>query len=287
MNSAVLSSEKVESSADVHAQQVHAAESLNQDIFFHDTLADGSAAPELAIIPAGEFIMGARDSEYLVQKCEQPQHEVSFPRHFALTRGTIRRREYNHFLLATGHRRPRPYSWTDLDFPVFNISIKDAQAYAAWLSEQTRQHYRLPTESEWEYAARAGTMTMFSFGDKIHREEVNCSGGLHCTRGLFICGIGRPVQVGTLPPNGWGLFEMHGNMQEFTLDHWRDRYRSTPRVGDVPFRSPDGRQRHFYVVRGGSWFDGPGACRSASRAFRHENEIDLNLSFRLLREIYP
>lgn len=203
-----------------------------------------------------------------------------------MTRGTIRRREYNQFLLATDHRRPRPYSWNDLDYPVYNISLHDAKAYAAWLSEQTRQHYRLPTESEWEYAARAGTTTMFSFGDKIRREEVNCSGGLHCTRGLFICGIGRPVQVATLPPNVWGLFEMHGNMQEFTLDHWRDSYRSTPRVGDMPFRSPDGRRRHFYVVRGGSWFDGPGACRSASRSLRHEHEIDLNLGFRLLRELH-
>jgi formylglycine-generating enzyme required for sulfatase activity len=287
VNSAVLSSEILTSSVGASAKQVQAAEALNRDVFFHDTLADGSPAPELAIIPSGEFMMGAKESEYQAQKSEQPRHEVSFPRHFALTRGTIRRREYNQFLLATDHRRPRPYSWNDLDFPVYNVSIKDAVAYAAWLSEQTRQHYRLPTEAEWEYAARAGTTTMFSFGDKIRREEVNCSGGLHCTRGLFICGIGRPVQVGTLPPNAWGLFEMHGNMQEFTLDHWRDGYRSTPRVGDMPFRSPDVRHRHFHVVRGGSWFDGPGACRSASRTLRHENEIDLNLGFRLLREIYP
>ena len=287
MNSAVLNPEAMTTSVDASAQQIAAAHALNQPVFFHDFLADGSPAPELAIIPAGEFIMGAKASEYQVQQCERPQHEVRIPRPFALTRGTIRRREYNQFLLATEHRRPRPYSWRDPDFPVFNISIKDAMAYAVWLSEQTHQHYRLPTEAEWEYAARAGTTTLFSFGDKIRREEVNCSGGLHCTRGLFICGIGRPVPVGTLPPNAWGLFEVHGNMQEFTLDHWRDSYRATPRVGDMPFRSPDARHRHFHVVRGGSWFDGPGACRSASRTLRHEHEIDLNLGFRLLREIYP
>lgn len=287
MNTALVNDDMTAAVSHAATQQADTARTLKRAVYFHDTLADGSPAPEVAIIPAGSFMMGARDSEYQVQKCEQPQHEVSFPRPFALTRGTIRRREYNQFLLATDHRRPRAYSWNDLDFPVFNVSIKDAMAYAAWLSEQTRQHYRLPTEAEWEYAARAGTTTMFSFGDKIRREEVNCSGGLHCTRGLFICGIGRPVTVGSLPPNPWGLFEMHGNMQEFTLDHWRDGYRSSPRVGDMPFRSPDSKQRRFHVVRGGSWFDGPGACRSASRAPRHENEIDLNLSFRLVREIYP
>ncbi|HQT43384.1 MAG TPA: formylglycine-generating enzyme family protein [Halothiobacillus sp.] len=285
MSLAVLSSNRGEP-VDAALHQKHAAAAVNREVFFFDLLADGCPAPELAFIPSGQFMMGAKSSEYQVQTCEMPQHEVTLPRAFALTRGTIRRREYNQFLLATNHKRPRPYSWRDEEFPVFNVSIKDAMAYAVWLSEQTHQHYRLPTEAEWEYAARADTETMFYFGDKIRREEVNCSGGLHCTRGLFICGIGRPVPVGALPPNVWGLFEMHGNMQEFTLDHWRDSYRSTPRSGENPFRSPDARHRHFHVVRGGSWFDGPGACRSASRTLRHENEIDLNLSFRLLREIY-
>jgi formylglycine-generating enzyme required for sulfatase activity len=266
-------------------RQKQAAATLNREVLFCDYLKDGTPAPAVAFIPAGRCIMGAKPSEYQAQSCEMPQHEVTFARAFALTQGTIRRREYNQFLIATGHKRPRPYSWIDEEFPVFNVSIKDAMAYAAWLSAETQQHYRLPTEAEWEYAARADTQTMFYFGDKIRREEVNCSGGLHCTRGLFICGIGRPVRVGALPPNAWGLFEMHGNMQEFTLDHWRDSYRSTPRSGDNPFKSPDIRHRHFHVVRGGSWFDGPGACRSASRALRHENEIDLNLGFRLLREL--
>ena len=280
----------VNSSRDEHQsaalRQTQAAASLGRAVLFCDSLSDGSPAPALTFIPAGQCVMGAKSGEYQVQACEMPQHEVSFSRPFAMTQGTIRRREYNQFLMATGHKRPRAYSWTDETFPVFNVSIKDAMAYAVWLSKETHQHYRIPTEAEWEYAARADTQTMFYFGDKIRREEVNCSGGLHCTRGLFICGIGRPVPVGNLPPNAWGLHEMHGNMQEFTLDHWRDSYRSTPRAGDNPYKSPDARHRHVHVVRGGSWFDGPGACRSASRAMRHENEIDLNLSFRLVREIF-
>jgi len=266
-------------------RQLAAARALGLSPRFADMLRDGSPAPALALIPAGEFWMGARQNEYQVQPAELPRHEVYFPRAFALTRGAIRRREYNQFLMATGHRRPRAYSWTDLDFPIYNVSFHDAMAYAEWLSRETGQRYRLPTESEWEYAARADTDTMFFFGDKIRREEVNCTGGLHCTRGLFICGIGRPVTVGSLPPNAWGLYEVHGNMQELTLDHWRAGYRLNSRVGDQPFLSPDTHDRRFRVVRGGSWFDGPGACRSAARSLRFEHEFDLNLSFRLLREV--
>lgn len=270
---------------DAVARQIQAAEARGIRPQFADTLSDGSLAPEVTVIPAGEFWMGAKQNEYQVQPVELPRHEVYFPRTFALTRGAIRRREYNQFLIATGHRRPRAYSWTDLDFPVYNVSFHDAMAYAEWLSRETGQRYRLPTESEWEYAARAGTETMFYFGDKIRREEVNCAGGLHCTRGLFICGLGRPVPVGSLPANAWGLYEVHGNMQELTLDHWRGGYRLNSRVGDQPFHSPDKQDRRFRVVRGGSWFDGPGACRSASRSLRFEHEFDLNLSFRLLREL--
>lgn len=271
--------------ADATVRQQAAAQALGCAAQFADTLRDGSTAPTVAVIPPGAFWMGARQGEYQVQPVEMPRHEVHFPRAFALTTGAIRRREYNQFLMATGHRRPRAYSWNDLDFPIYNVSFHDAVAYADWLSRETGQQYRLPTESEWEYAARAGTDTMFYFGDKIRREEVNCAGGLHCTRGLFLCGIGRPVPVGSLPPNAWGLHEVHGNMQELTLDHWRGGYRLNARVGDQPFQSPDKHDRRFRVVRGGSWFDGPGACRSASRAQRFEHEFDLNLSFRLLREL--
>ncbi len=168
---------------------------------------------------------------------------------------------------------------------MYNVSARDAEAYARWLSEVTGHSYRLPTEAEWEYAARAGTDTMFCFGDRIRRQEVNCAGGLHCTRGLFLCGVGKPVPVGSLPPNAWGLFEVHGNLQEFTLDHWRDAFADGPRPGDRAYRSIDRKYRYLRAVRGGSWFDPPGACRSGSRARRHQDEFDLNLGFRLLREI--
>ncbi len=266
-------------------RQREAAIAAGLEPFFHDRFSDGEPAPELAVIPPGSCWMGSRADEYGARDCEQPRHEARFERAFAITRGAIRRREYDRFLEETDHRRPRPYSWKNPDYPMFNVTARDAEAYAEWLGEQTGQVYRLPTEAEWEYAARAGTDGMFCFGEKIRREEVNCSGGLHCTRGLFLCGVGRPVEVGSLPPNAWGLHEVHGNVQELTQDHWRDAYGPALRIGDEPYRSSDARNRRLRAVRGGSWFDSPGACRSASRAPRHENEFDLNLGFRLVREI--
>jgi len=283
MQSAVTANEVY--SDPVVERQCEAARHLGLEPFFVDRLADGSEAPALAVIPPGGFWMGSRSTEHGAKDSEQPRHEVRVPRPFAMTRGAIRRREYNVFLNATDHRRPRPYSWTDPDYPVFNVTAKDGEAYAEWLSEQTGHRYRLPTEAEWEYAARAGTDGMFCFGDKIRREQVNCSGGLHCTRGLFLCGLGRPVPVGSLPPNAWGLFEVHGNVQEFTADHWRDAYSASTSSADQPYRSSDTRNRRLRAVRGGSWFDAPGACRSGSRVPRNQNEFDLNLGFRLVREL--
>ncbi|MCL7744050.1 formylglycine-generating enzyme family protein [Guyparkeria hydrothermalis] len=266
-------------------RQRDAADRLGLDVFFRDPPAGDEPAPELAVIPEGGFWMGSRASEHQARSFEQPRHEVHVERPFAMTRGTIRRCEYFAFLEASGHRRPRPYTWNDPEFPMYNVSATDAEAYAAWLSELTGARYRLPTEAEWEYAARAGTDTMFCFGDRIRRQEVNCAGGLHCTRGLFLCGPGKPVAVGSLPANPWGLYEVHGNVQEFTQDQWSERYLVGPRSVSQPHRSVDPRNKHLRAVRGGSWFDSPGACRSASRAPRQANEFDLNLGFRLVREL--
>ena len=266
-------------------RQRQAAERLGLDVYFRDGSAGGEPAPEVAVIPEGGYWMGSRASEHQARSFEQPRHEVRVEQPFAMTRGAIRRREYFAFVEASGHRRPRPYSWNDPELPMYNVSARDAEAYAEWLSEITGGRYRLPTEAEWEYAARAGTDTMFCFGDRIRRQQVNCAGGIHCTKGLFLCGLGKPVAVGSLPANPWGLHEVHGNVQEFTQDHWSEHYPAGPRQAAEAHRSTEARNSRLRAVRGGSWFDPPGACRSGSRTPRQANEFDLNLGFRLVREI--
>jgi len=263
------------------ARQREAAARLGLEVSFRDR-GEGFEGPLLALVPSGYFFMGAPPEEYARQSWEGPQHKVTVLHDFALMRHAVTIGEYARFYQETGHPRPRRYSWTDPELPAFNVSFQDAQAYAEWLSQRTGQRYRLPTEAEWEYAARADTTTAFAFGDKIHRSEVNCAGGLHCTRGLYLCGPRRPVPVGSLPANAWGLHEMHGNMQEFVLDHWREAYSGVPRLAHEAWTGSNTRLR---VVRGGSWFDAPGMCRSAARWFRELGEFDLNLGFRLLREL--
>ncbi|MGC9457451.1 MAG: formylglycine-generating enzyme family protein [Halothiobacillaceae bacterium] len=266
-------------------EQAQAAREHGCERLFEDRLDDGSTGPRLAFIPAGHFEMGAPAGEYMRQPEEGPRREVGFSRPFAMTCLAVSRAWYYRFVEESGRRAPRPYSWRDPKFPVYNVSFWDAEAFAAWLSERTGQRYRLPTEAEWEYAARAGTDAAFCFGEKIRKEEVNCAGGFQCTRGLFLCGLGKPVPVGSLPANGWGLHEVHGNVQEWTLDHWSNTLRGHPTEGSNAHVSFDKRDKRRRVVRGGSWFDKPGRCRSASRAARHVYEFDLNLGFRLVREI--
>ncbi|MEW6445371.1 MAG: formylglycine-generating enzyme family protein [Pseudomonadota bacterium] len=277
----VSHSEPAARDADAAVRQMQAAARHGLSAHFTETLPEGGEL-SLALIPAGHFFMGSPPGEYARQASEGPQHKVTVSRDFALMRHTVTMGQYAAFCMVSGHPSPRRYRWTHADLPVFNVSFQDASAYAAWLSGQTGHHYRLPTEAEWEYAARAGTDSAFAFGEKIHRSEVNCSGGLHCTRGLYLCGISRPVVVGSLPANAWGLHEMHGNMQEFVLDHWRDTYSGLPRLAHEPWDESGARLR---VVRGGSWFDAPGMCRSAARWYRELGEFDLNLSFRLVREL--
>ncbi|OYY74818.1 MAG: hypothetical protein B7Y40_02380 [Gammaproteobacteria bacterium 28-57-27] len=267
----------------VHAQHMAAQRhALSPHFVEHVSVDDGELGVALAVIPSGAFFMGSPLKEFARQDSEGSQHKVTVQRDFALMRHSVTLGDYARFCTATGHPHPRRYSWIDVRLPVFNVCFVDAQAYAEWLSAQSGHHYRLPTEAEWEYAARAGTETAFAFGDKIHRSEVNCSGGLHCTRGFYFCGLSRPVTVGSLPANAWGLHEMHGNMQELVLDHWREKYSGLPRVAHEPWLEGDARLR---VVRGGSWFDAPGMARSAARWYRERAEFDLNLSFRLVREL--
>lgn len=257
--------------------QQEAAERLGKPVFF----SDGESLPELAVIPAGSFFMGAPEDEYARDDSEGPQHKVSFYAPFAISRHAVTYAMYARFCEAVGYSLPRRYFWTYGQMPVINVTWADACEYAAWLSSISGHRYRLPTEAEWEYAARAGSESAFAFGDKIHRSEVNCSGGLHCTRGLWFCGPGKPVEVGALPANVWGLFEVHGNVQEFVQDAWRDSYHGIPREGSLAHADSHTVLR---VVRGGSWFDKPGQCRSASRRYRAKDEFDLNLGFRLVRE---
>lgn len=220
--------------------------------------------PEMVVIPAGSFKMGCV-SDIDCEDDEKPVHEVKIDS-FALSKYEVTFEEYDVFTKATGREQAGDGNWGRDRRPVIKVSWYDASAYAAWLSSQTGERYRLPTEAEWEYAARAGTETLYSWGNDIDVNRANCDGcaSQWDTRGT--------APVGSFEANGWGLHDMHGNVREWVQDCWNGSYEGAPTDGSA-WRSGDCSER---VLRGGSWYDDPGDLRSADRISR---SLDVQYSF--------
>jgi formylglycine-generating enzyme required for sulfatase activity len=269
--------------------QRQAAQSAGLDVFFRDAMKEGGPGPEMAVIPAGMFEMGSTRHEFGHRSEESPQHYVSIRKDFALGRYVVTAEEYEVFRKETGWFLRFDLIWAEGRFPVMNIRIADAQHYADWLSEKTGKNYRLPTEAEWEYACRAGTLTPFSFGESVSCRDVHFNAAfpyneLKQGRRWFLprcMPLPKAVMIGSLPANTWGLHEMHGNVQEFTSTAWLPHHSHAHRDGS---HAETGDPKRI-VVKGGSWFDAAVHARSAARMPRLRDELDVNLGFRLVREL--
>jgi formylglycine-generating enzyme required for sulfatase activity/uncharacterized protein (DUF433 family) len=202
--------------------------------------------PEMVIIPAGRFLMGSPAGEAQRFDFEGPQHPVTISRPFAIGRYAVTFDDYDAFCAATG-RDKGDEGWGRGRRPVVDVTWDDALAYCQWLFAQTGRPYRLPTEAEWEYACRAGTASPFHFGETLSTGQANY--------------VDKTVPVGSLPPNPWGLCEMHGNVCEWCQDWWFGHYEAGP-IAD-PGGPASGGCR---VLRGGSWFYGARDLRSAYRS---------------------
>ena len=165
---------------------------------------DCPACPEMVVVPAGRFRMGCVSGRDC-QDDERPVHEVDVAA-FALGRYEVTFEEYNRFAAATGRDRPDDRGWGRGGRPVIQVSWEDAVAFAAWLSEESGAEYRLPSESEWEYAARAGTTTRYTWGDDIGR------GRAHCRSCLSRWDSTQTAPAGSFRANRWGLHDIHGNV---------------------------------------------------------------------------
>lgn len=264
------------------------AAGLGLPVNFSDRMADGSAGPSMMVIPAGTFEMGSPASEFGHSPQEGPQHYRQIPEAFALSRYPVTATQFAVFEHAVGWRWRPDLITAEGDFPVMNIRIHEAERYCDWLSEQTGQHYRIPTEAEWEYACRAGSSTAFHFGDTVSCRDVHFNASLPYEEArqkrrwyLPRCSpLAQALPVGSKPPNIWGLHEMHGNVWEFTCDAWMDSHAGGGRRIHGP-----GRDRQAMVVKGGSWFDAAVFSRSAARRRRLRDELDVNLGLRLLRQL--
>ena len=237
---------------------------------------DCDGCPEMVVIPAGRFRMGCVSG----RECnddEQPVHEVRVGS-FALGVYEVTFEEYERFAAATGRNRPNDRGWGRGGRPVINVSWKDATAYADWLSDEMGEQYRLPSESEWEYAARAGATTRYSWGQDIGRNRANCDG----------CGSrwdnAQTAPVGSFGANAWGLHDMYGNVLEWVEDCWHENYARAPSDGTAWTSGGDCGHR---VLRGGSWFSFPAGLRSAYRIGGASGFRDFPIGFRVTRTLTP
>ncbi|MDE0706075.1 MAG: SUMF1/EgtB/PvdO family nonheme iron enzyme [Rhodospirillaceae bacterium] len=210
---------------------------------FTDTLASGGLGPVMVVIPAGSFRMGCLNDDGDCYLDEFPVHTVNVPR-FALAKYELTFEQWDACVDAGGcSYRAHDRGWGRGDRPVIRLNLAHAQSYVSWLSQQTGEDYRLPSESEWEYAARAGTETKYDWGNAIGVNRANCKG---C--GSQWDGV-QTAPVGSFAANPWGLFDMHGNVWEWTADCDNLSYTGAPSDGSV---WTTGRCS-MRVLRGGGW----------------------------------
>ncbi len=233
---------------------------------FADALASGGEGPTMVVIPAGQFRMGCLSDDLDCNYDEFPAHDVTIPNAFAVSVYEVTFEQWDTCVAGAGCRgyRPDDEGWGRGDRPVINVSWEDAQAYVSWLTSQTGQTYRLLSEAEWEYAARAGSHMMYSWGNEIGQDRTNCAQSEVILR-IRLPGCGdqwaNTAPVGSFEPNAFGVYDMHGNVREWVNDCWNASYAGAPSDGSA-WLSGDCQQR---VVRNGSWDSPPAALRSSNR----------------------
>ena len=254
----------VDAQGQVVSRQAHTAQGFVEPL---------SAATGLIMveIPAGRFYMGSPRSQG--GDDEQPRHLVSVGRFF-MARGLITQAEWQ---AVMGRRAAGRFAGDER--PVENVAWGEAQSFCERLARQSGRAYRLPSEAQWEYACRAGTSTPFHTGETITSELAN-----YCAEHTFRTEPAGPYRhvttpAGMFPPNGFGLYDMHGNLWEWCADTWHADYTGAP-AGDAPWER--GGDKAGRVVRGGSWHDVPAACRSAARTRYEAGQGDDFVGFRVV-----
>ena len=246
----------------------------------------------MVVVPAGSFQMGSPSSEAGRFDDEGPAHPVTMARPFAVGAHEVTRGEFARFVSATGRsmgnacwmyeggkwQERSSRHWMNPGFiqsdshPVVCVSWNDALAYVRWLSGKTGEAYRLLSEAEWEYVARAGTTGPYHFGSSLSPAQANFRGNR-----------GGTAPVGSYPANGFGLHDVYGNVSEWVEDCWSDSYHGAPADGSAWTSWYCGRR----VLRGGSWVSGPWELRSANRR-RNATGVRFNYyGFRVARTLTP
>jgi formylglycine-generating enzyme required for sulfatase activity len=235
-----------------------------------ETFRDCPDCVELVVVPFGEFDMGSD-----AKPMEQPVHHVVIRKNFAIGRREVTFSGWDRCVEAGSCKfSPPDQGWGRGDRPVTNVSWDDAQEFVAWLSKTTRKAYRLPSEAEWEYAARGGSMTPFWWGKDVGTGRAQCAD----------CGApetGRTAPVGSFRPNAFGLYDTAGNAAEWVEDCWNASFRGAPNDGSAWM----GGDCSLHVLRGGSFADKAISIRSSAR-FRYDEDVRYYANgFRVARDM--
>jgi len=240
---------------------------------FFDTLADGHQGPALVWIPEGSFLMG--DIQGTGWDNEQPVHKVRVEE-FALGVYPVTFAEYDRFVEAAGAQRPHDQGWGRGRRPVINVSWLEAIAYCEWMCEQTGEHYRLPTEAEWEYAARAGKGTNYWWGNLIEENRANCrDSGCRFSND-------KTSPVDFFGPNSLGVCDMIGNVWEWTCSKYEEKY-----AGEEQHFLTKDRETTWRAIRGGSWRDFANRATVSSRAGSRPDYRTFARGFRVVSRTVP
>jgi len=229
-----------------------------------------SIGMKLRLIPPGEFLMGSPESEREHSSGEGPQHRVRITKPFYLGTYAVTQAEYQQIMgknpssfSAGGAGKDQVAGMDTSRFPVEDVFWDDAVEFCRKLSAKEGKEYRLPTEAEWEYACRAGTTTVFHFGDTSNGREANCKGTIPYGTEEKGPNLERPTVVGSYRPNSFGLYDMHGNVWQWCADWFgADYYAASP--PNDPQGPDSGTVR---VFRGGSWNNRPGVSGSGIRSW--------------------
>jgi len=240
-----------------------------------------SDCPEMVVLPAGFFMMGSLATEPGHQSNEEKQHQVTIARPFAVSQTEVTFADWDACVTGggCGSYKPNDQGWGHGQQPVINVNLRDAQQYTAWLSEVTGKTYRLLSEAEYEYAARAGMQTIYPWGNDIKlngAEMANCNG---CD---IQWGNIQTAPVGSFPKNQFGLLDMVGNVWEWTEDCVHDNYNGAPADGSAWI---DGGDCNDHMVRGGAWVLPPENVRSAYREGTATVDRGRDLGFRVARTL--
>lgn len=264
---------------------------------------DCAFCPEMVVVPPGTFTMGSPESEEFRAATEGPRHSVMIGAPFAVGVYEVTFAEWDACVRMGGCRyTPADRRWGRERRPVIHVSWEDAQAYVSWLSGLTGRRYRFLSEAEWEYVVRAGTVTARYWGEDVSdlcryangagrgltsfRLGGRYSGRLRSARGRAVeapCDdeYGGTAPVGSFAPNAFGLYDVLGNVSEWTQDCWNDSYSGDPADGRARESGDCGRR----VLRGGSWFIGAWFLRSANRFRNVPDGRDAYYGFRVARTL--